>query len=82
MNKTVGSPDRMVRVVLAIGAVTGAGIVGFTTIGGIVLLAVAAIMLVTAMTSVCPLYSMLRINTRRRGADTVTRPGPVHHRAG
>jgi hypothetical protein len=81
MKKTVGSPDRVVRVVLAIGAVIGAGIVGFTAVGGIVLLAVAAIMLLTAMSSLCPLYSMLRISTRPRSADSMAHPRRVHHRA-
>jgi hypothetical protein len=80
MKKTVGSPDRAVRVVLAIGAAAGAGVVGFATVGGIVLLVVAAVMIVTAMSSMCPLYSLFRISTRPRRADSVAPSGPVHRR--
>jgi hypothetical protein len=81
MNRTVGSPDRVIRIVLAIGAVIGAAVVGFTTVAGIVLLIVAAVLLLTAMSRMCPLYSMLRISTRPRNADDAARPGRVHHRA-
>jgi hypothetical protein len=81
MKKTVGTPDRALRVVLAAGAVAGAGAVGFTSAGGIVLLAAATIMLLTAATSMCPLYSLLRVSTRRRGVGDAARPGPGHQRA-
>lgn len=81
MKKTVGTPDRVLRVVLAIGAVIGAAIVGFATIAGIVLLVVAAILALTAASRMCPLYSVLRINTCPRNAGGTALPDRVHHRA-
>lgn len=81
MKKTVGTPDRALRVVLAAGAVAGAGAAGFASVGGIVLLAASAVLLLTAATSMCPLYSLLRVSTRPRGAADAARPGPVHQRA-
>jgi hypothetical protein len=81
MKKTVGTPDRALRVVLAIGALIGAGIAGFATAGGIVLLVVAVIMLATAASSICPLYSALRISTRRHEAGAAPRHAPVHERS-
>jgi hypothetical protein len=81
MKKTVGTPDRALRVVLAIGAVIGAGIIGFVTIAGIVLLAVAAILLLTAASRMCPLYSALRISTCPRDAGGTALRDRVHHRA-
>jgi len=63
MKKTVGTTDRVLRVVVAAGAVAGSGVLGFSTAWGIVLLAVAAIMVVTAASGYCPIYSILGIHT-------------------
>jgi dienelactone hydrolase len=63
MEKTVGTTDRAVRVLLAAGAVAGSGVLGFSSAGGIVLLVVAAIMVVTAASGYCPVYSLLGIKT-------------------
>ena len=67
MRRTVGYQDRIVRGMLAVGAIVGSYVVGFTTAWGIVMLVVAVIMFVTGLTARCPLYSMLRISTRTRG---------------
>jgi hypothetical protein len=71
MSINMGSIDRMLRVfVVAPAAIVVAIVVGAGSVAGIVLLAVATIMLVTATVGFCPLYKLLRINTRslRRSA--------------
>jgi Protein of unknown function (DUF2892) len=70
MKRNVGNLDRWLRVlVIAPVAVILAFVVGAGSILGIVLFAVAAIMLVTGLAGSCPLYSVFRINTcQRRGA--------------
>jgi len=64
MNKNEGNVDRIIRaVVVAPLALVLAAVLGFGTVGGIVALVVAAIMLVTAAVGTCPLYSVLHVNT-------------------
>lgn len=63
MKKTVGTTDRILRVVVAAGAVVGSGVLGFSTGWGIVLLVVAGIMVLTAASGYCPAYSLLGIHT-------------------
>lgn len=63
MRKTVGNTDRALRGVLAIGAVVGSGVVGFSSAWGIVLLVAAAIMAVTGASGYCPAYSLTGIST-------------------
>ena len=65
MTKNVGNADRIIRVVIAIAAVAGAAAVGFGSIGAWLLIAVAAIMLVTAAVGFCPLYRVLGIRTTK-----------------
>lgn len=67
MQKTVGSADRVLRMVVSGGAVIGSGVLGFSSGWGVALLAVAAVMGVTAATGYCPLYSVLGVRTA--GAD-------------
>jgi len=67
MRKTVGTTDRVIRGVVALGAVIGSGVVGFTSGWGIVLLVVAAVAAVTGASGYCPLYSLTGINTCRSG---------------
>jgi hypothetical protein len=70
MKKNVGSADRVVRVVAALvlaflllnGTISG-------TIGTI--LAIVAILLIgTSAVSVCPIYSVLGLSTRKKGEST------------
>lgn len=68
MKKNMGRADRGIRVLVAAGAVAGSGVLGFATAGGIVLLAVAAVMAATAASGYCPLYALLRIKTSGAGA--------------
>jgi type IV secretory pathway TrbD component len=63
MKLNVGGTDRMVRIVIAIVAAIVAIMKGGTL--GIVLWVVAAIMLVTAVVRVCPLYMPFKINTNK-----------------
>ena len=59
--------DRGFRaLVVAPAAVIAAVLVGAGSIGGIVLLALASIMLGTSAVGFCPLYTLLHINTRGR----------------
>ncbi|HMT63018.1 MAG TPA: DUF2892 domain-containing protein [Microthrixaceae bacterium] len=69
MVHNVGSVDRIVRIVVAAAAIGIAAAVGFGSIGGVVLLVVAAIMAVTAAVGSCPLYRLVGVN-----------PGPVDQR--
>jgi len=65
MNKNVGSADRVIRilaaVVVAVLLLTGA----ISGTLGLVLGIVGAVLLVTAFVSVCPLYMLLGISTKK-----------------
>lgn len=63
MTRNESTIDRVVRLVIAAGAVGVAAAVGFGTVGGIILLVVAGIMLVTAAVGFCPLYAVFGIST-------------------
>jgi hypothetical protein len=70
MKKTVGSNDRVIRIVLAILAVVLAFAVGVSSALGIVALIVAAILLATAFSGFCPIYSLFRIDTLSGGSGS------------
>lgn len=65
MSKNESGIDRVIRVIIAIAAVVVAAIVGFGSVLSWVLLAVAAIMLITAAVGFCPLYRVFGISTCR-----------------
>lgn len=65
MGKNESGIDRVIRVIIAIAAVVVAAIVGFGSVLSWVLLAVAAIMLITAAVGFCPLYRVFGISTCR-----------------
>jgi hypothetical protein len=66
MTANLGFVDRFLRLLLAAGLLyLGLGILGGSTLG-IVLAIVAAIPLLTAIVGVCPLYSLLGLNTAHR----------------
>ncbi len=65
MKRNVGRTDRIARAVLAVLLVIGAGLLGFGSVGGIVLLVLAVTMGITSATAVCPLYRPLKIDTSR-----------------
>ena len=64
MKKNMGLADRMLRIfpvvpVLAVAAI----LIGPGSVIGIILLAAAAVMLVTSLAGVCPLYTLLHVTT-------------------
>ncbi len=63
MTKNESGFDRVIRLIIAVAAIVGAALVGFGTVGAWVMLAVAAIMLVTAATGFCPLYRVFGMST-------------------
>lgn len=63
MNTNVGSTDKVIRIVAGVVAAVLAFVLGAGSVGGIILLVVAAIMLVTAFTGFCPLYRLVGVNT-------------------
>jgi len=63
MTRNVGPTDRIIRFVVAAAALVVALVVGAGSVGGIVLLAVAAIMGLTGAVGTCPLYRLVGVNT-------------------
>ncbi len=68
MNTNQSTLDRGIRLAIAAAATGGAFSVGASTVLGLILLALAAIMLSTAAVGFCPLYRMLGITTARSSA--------------
>ncbi len=66
MKGNVGAVDRGVRVVLAALAWWLAASVGYATVGGVIVLVVAGILVATAAAGYCPLYALLSVSTRGR----------------
>ncbi len=67
MSRNMNNLDRALRsFLIAPAAVAVAFVVGGGSLAGIVLLVVAAIMLATSAIGFCPLYALLRLNTRGR----------------
>lgn len=63
MKKTVGSTDKIIRYIIAIIAFYAAYTNMVASPWNYVLYAIAAIMILTAITGLCPIFSMLGINT-------------------
>lgn len=63
VKKNVGSTDRLVRFVVAAVALVVALVVGIGSVGGVILLLVAAIMALTGAVGTCPLYLPFGIST-------------------
>ena len=70
MQKNIGGTDRIVRIVLAVLLTVGAWMTGFGSIGGIILLVLAAVMLVTSAVGFCPLYAPFGFSTKRHPANS------------
>ncbi|MEI6363025.1 MAG: DUF2892 domain-containing protein [Actinomycetes bacterium] len=66
MSKNESNADRIIRVVIAIAAVLGAFAVGASSVLGIILFVVAAVMLVTAAVGFCPLYRLFGLSTNKK----------------
>jgi hypothetical protein len=63
MTANVGTTDRIIRAAVAIAALIGAYLLGFSSVGGIILIVVAVVALITAAAGFCPLYRVLGIST-------------------
>lgn len=63
MKKNVGKMDMIIRIIIAVVIVALYFTEVVTGTLGIVLLVVAAIALLTGLVSICPLYSLLGMNT-------------------
>lgn len=66
MNRNVGNADRIVRIVLAALALAWGLSLGAGTAGGLAVLTVSAILLVTGLVGFCPLYRILGISTAEK----------------
>jgi zinc transporter ZupT len=66
MSSNTSKADRIIRVIIAIAAVIGAFAVGASSVFGIILLVVAAVMLVTAAIGFCPLYRLFGLSTKKK----------------
>jgi Inner membrane protein YgaP-like, transmembrane domain len=67
MSRNMSNLDRGLRsFVIAPIAIVVAVLIGAGSIGGIVLFALAAIMLATSAVGFCPLYTLFHLNTRGR----------------
>ena len=66
MKRNMGTIDRSTRAVLVVVAVAVAFAVGAGSVLGVILFALAAIMLVTAAVGFCPLYTLAKLDTLRR----------------
>lgn len=63
MGTNAGLADRILRLVVAMGALLAGLALGISDTVGIVFLVVAAIMLLTGVVGFCPLYRVFGINT-------------------
>jgi hypothetical protein len=66
MKPNLGTTDRIARVGAAVLLGIGAWLAGPGSVGGIILLVLAAVMLVTSAVSFCPLYLPFGFSTRKR----------------
>jgi len=65
MTKNMNNLDRRLRAfVVAPAAVIVALLVGTGSVAGVVLIALAAVMLATSAVGFCPLYALFRVNTK------------------
>ena len=77
MTGNMNRVDRGLRAFLvAPAAIIAAVLVGAGSIGGIVLFALAAIMLATSAVGFCPLYALLHINTHGPRAAAALKEEP------
>ena len=66
MHNNMSNLDRGVRAGIGAAALVLALVIGAGSVGGIVLLVVAALMGLTAAVGFCPLYALLHVDSRGR----------------
>lgn len=76
MTTNVGSTDKIIRIGLAAVAALIAVLTGAGTVGGILLLVVAGVLLVTALVGFCPLYRLFGVNTCKVAFGEVSGDAP------
>ena len=64
MSRNMSSLDRGLRSLAALAAIGGAVAIGAGSVAALVLFAVAAVMLATSAVRFCPLYRLLRFDSR------------------
>ncbi|MGV1010594.1 MAG: YgaP-like transmembrane domain [Dermatophilaceae bacterium] len=65
MKANVGTSDKVTRLALAVVAAVLALVVGAGSVGGIILMVVAAVLAVTALVGFCPIYRLVGVSTCR-----------------
>ena len=65
IHRNVGTPDRLIRIVLAVVIITAYNLSFIAGTLGLVLGIVATFILATGFIGLCPLYYPFRINTRK-----------------
>lgn len=70
MKQNIGGTDRIVRIVIAALLALGGWMAGVGSVGGIILLLLAAVMLVTSAVGFCPLYAPFGFSTKSRPAHS------------
>ena len=68
MHKNMGSTDRKIRGGLAVLLLLAAWVLGFGTIGGVIAIVLAIVMVATAATEFCPLYAAFHLNSGHRAS--------------
>lgn len=63
MKKNMGSTDRFIRIFIAVALLTTFYTDTVTDVLGYIMLAVAAILILTTFVSFCPLYTLFGVNT-------------------
>ncbi len=62
MSKNVGNLDRLLRIMIGLGMIFQGVLVGHGT--GCVLAVAGLLLLITGITSKCPIYGLLNLNTK------------------
>ena len=70
MKLNMGNTDRIVRPIIAALLAIGAWMLGFGSVGGIILLILAAVMLITSAVGFCPLYAPFKFSTKSGAAKS------------
>lgn len=78
MNINEGRTDRSLRGGAAVALGVAAAVSGLTEPAGIVMLVVAAVLLVTAVTGFCPIYRLLGVSTVERANRAASTRGTDH----
>jgi hypothetical protein len=63
MTRNVGPEDRVVRIVVALGLLALVYFVPMSQIGQILVIAAAAILLITGLLARCPVYKLIDVDT-------------------